>query len=71
MLIAEADQVAFRGTITATHRGCELPFLAGAEPLGQRVTWRHHHTFRLVDGRIAEHWANCDDLGVLRRLTTR
>jgi hypothetical protein len=33
------------------------------------VTWTHHHSFRLVSGKIAEHWANRDDLGFLRQVT--
>ncbi|MCS7001481.1 MAG: ester cyclase [Dehalococcoidia bacterium] len=28
----------------------------------------HHHTFRVKDGKLAEHWANRDDLGMWRQL---
>jgi predicted SnoaL-like aldol condensation-catalyzing enzyme len=39
------------------------------------TTWMHssscsHHTFRLVNGKVAEHWANRDDLGFLRQVTS-
>lgn len=67
-LVAEGDLVVLHAAITATHQASALPFLAGLEPRGVAVTWSHHHTFRLVDGRIAEHWATRDDLGVLRQL---
>jgi predicted ester cyclase len=33
------------------------------------VEWTQHHSFRLVNGKIAEHWANRDDLGFLRQVT--
>jgi predicted ester cyclase len=26
------------------------------------------HLFRIADGKIAEHWCNNDDLGVMRQL---
>jgi predicted ester cyclase len=38
------------------------------QPTGRSVVWTHHHTFRFVDGKIAEHWANRDDLGFLRQV---
>jgi hypothetical protein len=28
-----------------------------------------HHSFRLVNGKIAEHWADRDDLRFLRQVT--
>lgn len=69
-LVAEGDRVVARLTVRGTHRGSEIPFLRGIAPTGRAVTWTHHHSFRLVDGRIAEHWANRDDLGLLRQVTT-
>jgi len=67
-IVADDDAAMVRATITGTHQGSELPFLQGIEPTGRSISWSHHHSFRLVDGRIAEHWANRDDLGVLRQL---
>ena len=57
-----------------THRTWDAPrigdpFLRGIAPTGKAVAWSHHHSFRLVNGKIAEHWANRDDLGFLRQVT--
>lgn len=67
-VVAEHDRVVARLTVRGTHRGSAIPFLRGMEPTGRQVAWTHHHTFRFVDGRIAEHWANRDDLGFLRQI---
>ncbi len=68
-LVAEGDVVVARLTARGTHLGSQIPFLQGIPPTGRSVTWTHHHTFRFRDGRIAEHWANRDDLGFLRQVT--
>jgi len=67
-LVAEQDRVVARLTVTGTHQGSAIPFLAGIRPTGRSVVWTHHHTFRFVDGKIAEHWGNRDDLGFLRQV---
>ncbi|MGK5113185.1 MULTISPECIES: ester cyclase [unclassified Geodermatophilus] len=69
-LVAEGDRVVARLTARGTHLGSEIPFLHGVAPTGKPVEWTHHHSFRLVNGRIAEHWANRDDLGFLRQVTS-
>jgi predicted ester cyclase len=69
-LVAEGDRVVARLTARGTHLGSEIPFLGGIAPTGKPVAWTHHHSFRLVNGRIAEHWANRDDLGFLRQVTS-
>jgi predicted ester cyclase len=68
-LVAEGDRVVARLTTTGTHLGSEIPFLRGIAPTGRPVEWTQHHSFRLVNGKIAEHWANRDDLGFLRQVT--
>lgn len=68
-LVAEGDRAVARLTVRGTHVGSEIPFLKGIPPTGKSIVWTHHHTFRLVDGKIAEHWANRDDLGFLRQVT--
>ena len=60
-MVAEQDRVVARLTVRGTHQGSAIPFLHGIQPTGRSVVWTHHHTFRFVDGRIAEHWANRDD----------
>lgn len=68
-LVAEGDRVVARLTVVGTHAGSEIPFLRGIQPTGRRVVWTHQHTFRFVNGKIAEHWANRDDLRFLRQVT--
>jgi steroid delta-isomerase-like uncharacterized protein len=62
---AEGETVALRGTMTGTHEG----ELVGIAPTGKRVAAQQSHWFRVEeDGKIAEHWAVRDDLGMLRQL---
>ena len=53
-----------RGTMTGTHQG----ELEGKAPTGERVAVQQSHWFRVVDGKVAEHWAVRDDLGMLQQL---
>ncbi len=67
-VVAEGDRVVARLTVRGTHEGSAIPFLRGMQPTGRQIVWTHHHTFRFADGKIAEHWANRDDLGFLRQV---
>ena len=60
----DGQTVALRGTMSATHEG----ELMGIEPTGKRVRAQQSHWFRVVDGKVAEHWAVRDDLGTLQQL---
>jgi predicted ester cyclase len=65
-VIADGDLVALRTTMRGTQDGefgpLKLP------PSGRRIEIATFHVFRLVEGRLAEHWAVRDDLGMLRQL---
>ncbi len=63
-IAADGQTVAVRGTMVATHEG----ELMGIEPTGKRVTAQQSHWFRVVDGKLAEHWAVRDDLGMMQQL---
>jgi predicted ester cyclase len=52
------------------HIGSAFPQLAGREPTGKTIVAEAVHILRVVDGKLAEHWAVRDDLGVLRQLDT-
>jgi predicted ester cyclase len=61
---SDGETVALRGTMTGTHQG----ELEGIAPTGERVAVQQSHWFRVVDGKVAEHWAVRDDLGMLQQL---
>jgi predicted ester cyclase len=64
LAIAEGETVAVLGTMTGTHGGD----LMGIAPTGKRVAAGQSHWFRVLGGKIAEHWAVRDDLDALRQL---
>jgi predicted ester cyclase len=56
-MIAEGDRVAARVIMRATHRG----EFQGIAPTGKRVQVRAMDMFRIVGGKIVEHWGHGDD----------
>jgi steroid delta-isomerase-like uncharacterized protein len=65
--VAEGDTVAVRGTCSGTHEG----ELLGIPPTGERFAVQQVHWFRVAGGKVAEHWAVRDDLGMMRQLGVR
>ena len=63
-IIAEGDMVALRGTTSGTHEG----EFAGIAPTGKRFAVQQTHWIRVADGKLVEHWAVRDDLGMMRQL---
>lgn len=63
-LIAEGDRVVARLTARGTHRAA----FRGIPPTGREVVWTGIRIFRIADGKIVEHWANWDDLGLNQQL---
>ena len=62
--IAESDKVAIRVIMHGTHQG----EFFGIPPTGKQVTASGIHILRIANGKIAEHWGNNDDLGMLQQL---
>ena len=62
--IGERDLIAVRGVFRGVHRG---PF-AGVEPTGRRVEATLMIIYRILDGRISEHWLQFDSASLLRQL---
>jgi steroid delta-isomerase-like uncharacterized protein len=60
----DGETVAVRGTCSGTHEG----EFWGIPPTGKRFAVQQSHWFRVVDGKVAEHWAVREDLGLLRQL---
>lgn len=63
-MIAEDDTVLVRFVFTGTHEG---PF-AGIEPTGNQMSMSNMFLMRIEDGKIAERWAESDNLGMLQQL---
>ena len=63
-LIAEGDRVVVRATGHGTHTG---EFM-GIAPTGKRISVTWIAIYRVADGKLAEHWQNIDDLGLLKQL---
>jgi ketosteroid isomerase-like protein len=82
-IIAEADQVVCRMTMSGTFRGTpprpSMPVppswigvegteLVPASGIGKPYSVKHVHIFRIANGEITDHWAARDDLGLLLQL---
>jgi lactoylglutathione lyase len=65
---AEGDLVAHHMTMRGRHVGSTMPLLAGLPVSDAEVSWTYIHIWRVVNGRIVEHWACRDDLGLLRQV---
>jgi lactoylglutathione lyase len=67
-LITEGDLVAHHITLTGDHQGSTMPLLTGVPVTHKPVEWTYIHIWRIADGKIAEHWACRDDVGLLRQV---
>jgi steroid delta-isomerase-like uncharacterized protein len=67
-VIAEGDKVVCRVTVTGTHEGA-LDFVKIKLPAtGKSFRTTHIHVFRIADGKIAERWAERDEVSMLQQL---
>ena len=71
--VVEGEWVSVRGTFSGTHRGIgRLPvnggMLVGVQPTGRHFEVQHIHMLQVHDGKIVEHFANRDDLGMMQQL---
>ena len=41
--------------------------MMGVPPTGKRVTWTETHIFRVVGGKLVEHWTNLDQVSMLQQ----
>jgi len=63
-MMAEEDKVATRKTFHGTHKG---EFM-GIPPTGQQVSMGLIDIVRIAEGRVVEHWAMGDNLGMMQQL---
>lgn len=71
--VAEEDWVACRVIVNGRHAAKpSIPFDGGiyniTEPDGREFSTQHIHLYRIVGGKIKEHWAVRDDLGAARQM---
>ena len=72
-IAADGDSVIVRSTVRGTHLGTgEIPvnggLLIGVAPTGAKFEAQHIHWYKLRDGKIIEHYANRDDIGMMQQL---
>ena len=63
-MIAEGDKVAARYTMRGTHQG---EFM-GVAPTGNQIEVTGIDIVRFEGGKMVEHWANSDELGMMQQL---
>jgi steroid delta-isomerase-like uncharacterized protein len=63
-ILAEGELVAGQATFSGTHTGD----LMGLPPTGKRFETTIMTLFRVVDGKIVEHWSSTDVMSQLHRL---
>ncbi len=63
-VIAEGDKVVHRQTAHGTMKGA----FQGMPATGKQATWTEMHIVRFANGKIVEHWANVDQVGMLQQL---
>ena len=63
-ILAEEEMAAGHLTVRGIHQG---EFL-GIAPTGREVTWTETHVGRFEDGKLVEHWADSDGLGLMQQI---
>ena len=63
-VIVEGDMAAKRWTVRGTHTGEWM----GIPATGKEIVTTGNNVFRIVDGKIAECWAESDALGMMQQL---
>ena len=73
-VVAERDLAVVHCTMSGRHTGVFVGYDADGEvkeafpPTGKRFASTQTHWIRIADGRMIEHWANRDDLGMAEQL---
>ena len=63
-MVAEGEKVLARLRVRGTHKG----ELMGLPPTGRKIDIAVLDLFQIRDGKLIEHWALLDNLGMLRQL---
>jgi predicted ester cyclase len=63
-IVAQGDRVVVRLRMTGIHKG----IFRGTEPTQNRVEVKLYREYRLMNGKIAEHWALFDTASLFRQI---
>jgi len=63
-LIAADDKIVAQVTITGTHQGTFM----NMPPTGNKISYKGIDIFRLVDGKVVEHWGIGDNAKMMQQL---
>jgi predicted ester cyclase len=72
-MVAEGDDVVVRCKVSGIHLGTGRlavngGLLVGVPPTGRRFEVQHIHWYKVRDGKIVDHRANRDDIGLMQQL---
>ncbi len=72
-MVTEGDSVVMRCKVSGTHRGTGKMhvnggMLVGVAPTGKHFETDHIHWLKFRDGKIVDHYATRDDIGMMRQL---
>jgi len=63
-LIAGEDKVVERSSAVAIHRASMM----NEPPTNKQIRWSEIHIYRILDGKIAEHWVEMSTLELLKQI---
>jgi len=72
-MVADSASVVARCRVSGTHKGLGTRringgFLMGVKPTGRHFEVQHMHWYKIRDGKITDHFASRDDLGMTQQL---
>jgi steroid delta-isomerase-like uncharacterized protein len=63
-IVAEGDKVAYRLTVSGTHKG----EFQGIPPTDKKVSFSSTGISNIVDGKVEEDWVDADTMGLMQQL---
>ena len=63
-IVAEGDKVAYRLTVSGTHKG----EFQGIPPTDKKVSFSSTGISNIVDGKIMEDWVDADTMGLMQQI---
>jgi steroid delta-isomerase-like uncharacterized protein len=63
-ILAEGDKVAYRLTVSGTHKG----EFQGIPPTNKKVSFSSTGISNIIDGKVAEDWVDVDVMGLMQQL---